>query len=328
MSPRPAARPGAFRRVWTCLGTGPLVALLVALLVAMVVAACGPSVTTSPTGSSGASPSAAARTTRIPILIDVQDAVGPSRFLFSFADAQNNSIAAPDMSAKVAFFDIGKSATTPVATADGRFIWAIEGTKGLYAADVTFTEAGDWAADFTTTKAGLTETTRVMFQVAEKSSTPQVGAKAPVTRTPTLADVGGNVKALSTDTKPDPAFYMLSEDDAIKGHIPFVLVFATPAFCTSRQCGPTLDQVKAVAHETQKVSFINVEPYKLEYANDRLQPVLDANGQLQATDVTNAWGLLTEPWIFVVDRNGIVRASFAVVASPDELRAAISAVAT
>ncbi|TMD26627.1 MAG: hypothetical protein E6I94_10415, partial [Chloroflexi bacterium] len=77
---------------------------------------------------------------------------------------------------------------------------------------------------------------------------------------------------------------MLSEDDAIKGHIPFVLVFATPAFCTSRQCGPTLDQVKAVAHETQKVSFINVEPYKLEYANDRLQPVLDANGQLQATD--------------------------------------------
>src|SRR5207249_3938744 len=80
-------------------------------------------------------------------------------------------------------------------------------------------------------------------------------------------------------------------------------------FCTSRQCGPTLDQVKAVAHETQKVSFINVEPYKLEYANDRLQPVLDANGQLQATDVTNAWGLLTEPWVFVGDRHGILRAA-------------------
>jgi hypothetical protein len=252
--------------------------------------------------------------------------VGPSRFLFALADTQNNSIGSPDVPARVAYFDLAKSATVPTATVDARFIWTIQGTKGIYAADVTFTAAGDWAADFTTTKDGLTETTRVKFQVADKSSTPAIGSKAPITKTPTLADVGGEVQRLSTDQHPDPNFYRVSVDQAIMKHEPFVLVFATPAFCTSRQCGPTLDAVKAIAKDAPKVTFINVEPYKLAFTDDRLQPVLDASGQLQATDVTNAWGLLTEPWIFVVDRTGVVRGSFAVIASPEELKAAIASV--
>jgi hypothetical protein len=299
--------------------------LLVAGLVLMaVIAGCGPAANSS--ASSPPSAPSSARPTRIPILIDVQDSVGPSRFLFALADAQNNSIGSPDVPARVAFFDLAKSATTPTATVDARFIWTIQGTKGIYAADVTFTAAGDWAADFSTTKDGIAETTRVAFQVAEKSSTPVVGSKAPVTKTPTLADVGGEVQRLSTDQHPDPDFYRTSVDQAIRKHEPFVLVFATPAFCTSRQCGPTLDAVKEIAKGAPKMTFINVEPYQLEFSNGRLQPVLDTNGQLQATEVTDAWGLLTEPWIFVVDREGIVRGSFAVIASPEELKAAIAAV--
>ncbi len=296
--------------------------LVTSLALAAIAAGCGP------VGTSSASspPSPSTGPTRIPILIDVQDSVGPSRFLFALADAQNNSIGSPDLPARVAFFDLGKSATTPTATVDARFIWTIQGTKGVYAADVNFPAAGDWAADFSTAKDSLAETTRVKFQVAEKSSTPVVGAKAPVTKTPTLADVGGDVQRLSTDQHPDPAFYRVSVDEAIRKNEPFVLVFATPAFCTSRQCGPTLDAVKEIAKGAPRMTFINVEPYKLTFSGGRLQPVLDANGQLQATDVTDAWGLLTEPWIFVVDRDGIVRGSYAVIASPDELKTAIAAV--
>jgi hypothetical protein len=295
--------------------------LAVSLVLAAIVAGCGPVGVSS---ASSAPPSSGP--TRIPILIDVQDAVGPSRFLFALADAQNNSIGSPDVPARVAFFDLARSATTPTATVDATFIWTIQGTKGIYAADVTFTAAGDWAAEFSTTKDGLAETTRVKFQVAEKSSTPVIGGKAPVTKTPTLADAGGDVHRLSTDQHPDLDFYRVSVDQAIKRHEPFVLVFATPAFCTSRQCGPTLDAVKEIAKGAPKMTFINVEPYKLSFADGRLQPVLDANGQLQATEVTDAWGLLTEPWIFVVDRDGIVRGSYAVIASPSELKAAIAAV--
>ena len=62
---------------------------------------------------------------------------------------------------------------------------------------------------------------------------------------------------------------------------------------------------------------------QLKFPDGRLQPILDANGQLQATDVTNAWGLLAEPWIFVVDGQGIVRGSFSTIVGTDELMAAI-----
>jgi len=302
---------------------GRLVASLVLAAVIAVVAGCAPNASASP---SAATASVATGPTRIPILLDVRDAVGPSRFLFAMADARNSPIGSPDMPARVAFYDLARSETTPTATVDSRFIWTIQGTTGIYAADVNFTSVGDWAADFTTTKDGLTETTRVRFEVAEKSSTPAIGTKAPSTRTPTLADVGGDIRKLSTDQHPEPDFYRVSVDEALTRHEPFVLVFATPAFCTSRQCGPTLDAVKAIAKDAPRITFINVEPYKLEFSGERLQPVVDASGQLQATEVTDAWGLLTEPWIFVVDRDGIVRGSFAVIASPEELKAAIASV--
>ena len=90
-----------------------------------------------------------------------------------------------------------------------------------------------------------------------------------------------------------------------------MVVFATPAFCQSAQCGPTLDRVKAGRGQSHpNVAFINVEPYKLQFTEGRLQPVLDANNQLQPVDAVNEWKLLSEPWIFTVDSKGIVRGSF------------------
>ena len=100
-----------------------------------------------------------------------------------------------------------------------------------------------------------------------------------------------------------------------------MLVFATPKFCTSQQCGPTLDHFKPIAAANPDVTFINVEPYQLKLVDGALQPVLDANNQLQATDVTDQWGLLSEPWIFAVDRNGVVQGSYEVTITPAELDA-------
>ena len=42
-----------------------------------------------------------------------------------------------------------------------------------------------------------------------------VGEQAPASTTPTAADVGGDLAKLSTDPKPDPAFYQLSVADAL-----------------------------------------------------------------------------------------------------------------
>ncbi len=69
------------------------------------------------------------------------------------------------------------------------------------------------------------------------------------------------------------------------------------------------------------MTFINVEPYQLEEAEiaGQLTPKLDANGNLQAAQTTNEWGLYFEPWMFAVDRDGIVRGSYEVAISDREL---------
>ncbi|HEX7471548.1 MAG TPA: hypothetical protein VF323_00570 [Candidatus Limnocylindrales bacterium] len=313
-------------------GPHPTPGLLAGALIVLsaVVAACGSSGPSARVAASaGASANASASSagpTRIPLLTDVQDPVGTTRMLFGMLDPHNKSIGAPDLIVKVAFYDVASSTTTPVATVPATFLWTIPDQTGVYELTTTFGEPGDWIAEFISSKGGLTERTQVQFQVAASSTTPALGAKAPDTKTPTLADVGGDVKQLSTDTTPDPAFYQVSVHDALAQHKPFVLVFATPAFCTSRVCGPTLDAIKAIAKTEPTVTFINVEPYKMSFADGHLQPILDAQQYLQATDVTNAWGLPTEPWIFVVDRNGLVQGSWSTVVSAAELTKAIDAV--
>ena len=137
----------------------------------------------------------------------------------------------------------------------------------------------------------------------------------------------GSVDKVSTDADPDEHFYQVTVKEALASKTPFVLVFATPAFCRSAQCGPTLDRIKAVADKApDDVAFINVEPYQLAYTEGRLQPVLDANNQLQPVEAVNEWGILSEPWVFTVDGTGTVRGSFEGVIGEDELTAAIQAI--
>jgi hypothetical protein len=261
----------------------------------------------------------------IPFLVTNYVACGPARILFLYLDADSKVKSAPDRSASVAFYDLGRDPDKVVAKAKGAFVWTIQDERGMYIVDVDLPEAGTWGAEFTTEAPGSpAETVRLTFDVHDSSPTVAVGAAAPSSQTPTLADVGGDASKISTDTDPDPAFYATSVADALARHEPFVLVFATPKFCTSAQCGPTLDRLKPIAAAHKDVTFINVEPYKLQLVDGQLQPLLDASGGLQATDTTNQWGLLTEPWIFAVDRAGIVRGSYEVTVSDAELDAVLA----
>lgn len=263
--------------------------------------------------------------TLIPVLVTNYVACGKARILFLYLDSSNQVASAPDRTAKVAFYDLGRNPEEAVAIVDGVFVWTIQDERGMYILDLDLPEAGVWGAEFTTEAPGANaETVRLTFDVHDVSPTIAVGQAAPATKTPTLADVGGDVGRISTDADPNPEFYRTSVADALADHKPFVLAFATPKFCASAQCGPTLDRLKPIAEAHPDVTFINVEPYQLQDVDGQLQPVLDASGNLQATDATNTWGLLTEPWIFAVDRNGIVRGSYEVIASDAELESVIA----
>jgi len=295
------------------------------LAVVVVLAACagGASPSASAPGSptDSAAPPSDGRPSVIPVPVSSELAVGGNRFVFSFLDAAGNApVAAPDRTASVRFS--GPDGTT-VETDPATFVWAIENERGVYVTHVTFPTAGAWRAEFTTAAAGgPSETIPFDLDIRADRSVVGVGEPAPSVDTPTAADVDGDLARVSTDSDPVPAFYETSIAEAIDDGRPFVLAFATPKFCVTAQCGPTLDRLKPIAAAHPDIAFINVEPYELTFENDQLQPVL-TNGQLTPVDSVIAYGLLSEPYVFVVDGDGIVRASFEVIFSADEIDAAL-----
>lgn len=302
--------------------------LLPLALVGVLVTACKPDTPLTPNSSSTPSvaPSAAVGSPPfIPQLVSSETVVGVNRFLFGIDDATGTkTIGTPDIGVQVGFESAGPPAST-IQPAAARFIWAIINERGLYAVDVTFPTAGNWTAVFRASGPTLpASNVSLQFEVREKGLAIPIGGKAPSVATPTAATTA-DVARVATDPKPDPSFYTTSEDQALASHKPFVLVFATPAFCQTKVCGPTLDGIKAVAKTEPGFLFINVEPYKLQYTGTQLQPVLSTDNQLQAVDAVRAFGIVSEPWTFVVDSQGIVRGSFEAVVSPEELKAAIAA---
>ena len=153
--------------------------------------------------------------------------------------------------------------------------------------------------------------------VKRRSAAPAVGDRAIPSDTPTLASTGGDLTALTTARRPDRALYASSVAQALAGHDPFVLTFATPQFCQSRTCGPVVDVVSAVRKRQpadSPVRFIHVEIYK---GND------PANG---VNRWVKQWRLPTEPFTFVVDRKGVIRAKLEGAFSVGELQRAVNAV--
>ena len=168
------------------------------------------------------------------------------------------------------------------------------------------------------------ETVRVDYDVWEETSTPAIGTPAPLIDTPTAADVDGDLARISSDPQPVDRFYELSILDAIEADLPAVISFVTPSFCQTATCGPTIEKVKEVAtsHPTD-VNFVHVEPYLMWVNDGYLQPLLSEEGWLQSAPWTEAYGLRTEPYVIVLDAEGLVRAKFEGAITVDELEDAL-----
>ena len=134
------------------------------------------------------------------------------------------------------------------------------------------------------------------ISVGDQPGIPAKGDTAPSVHTPTLDDVG-DVSDIDTRVPPST---MHSEDLAdVLGKKPVVLLFATPALCQSRVCGPVVDVTEQVKSEYgDDAAFIHMEIYEdnqYDPENPKLRPQVEA------------FGLPTEPWLFVIDENGKVQ---------------------
>ena len=233
--------------------------------------------------------------------------VGEERLLVAIADESGARLASPEVPVTIAVWAEGQEDMPQVE--GGIFIWALEGVSGLYRVTFDFDLSGTWLVQVTPSGGEPMEAFPVT--VYAEHPVPAVGEAAPLSETPTGAEFP--LDEISTDPDPDPRFYDSSVAEAVTSGRPSVIVFATPAFCQTAVCGPTLDIVKSVADEHPDANFVHVEVYTN----------LDDASNLQLVPAVLEWGLPTEPWVFVVDSAGLVVARFEGVVTPEEISAAL-----
>jgi hypothetical protein len=231
--------------------------------------------------------------------------LGANRYPFGIFTVGNEQISDADVAlyfAKSAEGPVQGPLPAEVTSLETKPAYRAQGSEGpgdattVYVAPkVEFDRRGPWTAIAMLKGSDGLEASRVPSPVVgEFPQIPTVGEKAPLIHTPTAADVGGDLSRIDTRVPPDQ-MHEVDFADAL-GKKPIVLVFATPALCQSRVCGPVVDVAQEVADEYEgEADFIHMEVYVDNDISKGERPQLDA------------YHLETEPWTFLVDGKGIVR---------------------
>jgi hypothetical protein len=241
---------------------------------------------------------------------------GPVRVSFLLLDGQGSPVYRKDIRVRVTPTKGGRTLETVPASLEPIGVPGVDPEAGditrLYVVHFRVPHAGTYTLAAAGTK-GKPVRASWTITVPKHPRAPAVGSKAVASRTPTIASTHGNFRALTTRTPPDKALLRFSIADSLAAHAPFVVVFATPKFCTSRTCGPVVDVVDAVRKQFTRtpIRFIHVEVYK------------DNNPGLGYNRWFKQWHLPTEPWTFLVGRDGRIKTRFEGSVSVAELAASV-----
>ena len=183
--------------------------------------------------------------------------------------------------------------------------------RGIYVAQVPFAWPGAWGLEVLATQGnGSTEVSRFTVKVRKAPYTPALGTPAPRSHNLIASDVS-DLRHIDSSDPPDPRLHQVRIADAIAQGKPQVIVFATPKFCTSRVCGPVVDVVRLLLPTYgDRVVFTHQEIWQ-DFATQRVSPTVEE------------WRLYSEPWIFVVDGKGIIRAKFEGLTTAREIAMAL-----
>jgi hypothetical protein len=165
----------------------------------------------------------------------------------------------------------------------------------VYTTNIDFPGDGEWrVAALIKQGSEVAATLLPSASVGEFKGVPQAGQKAPLIHTPTPSDVGGDLSKITTRIPPDTQ-NRVDYADAL-GKEPIFLLFATPQFCQSRVCGPVVDVAEQVKEETDaNAAFIHMEIYNDNDPSKGVRPQV------------KAFHLPSEPWLFAIDRQGVIR---------------------
>ena len=197
-----------------------------------------------------------------------------------------------------------------------RFSRFPDGVRGFHVAEVNFDRSGRWALVMSVPHSDGFQTVAIGVHVSEDTLAPSIGDPAPPSRNRTLND-GIAIGNLSTGDEPDPGLYLVTVEDAIAAGQPFVVVFASPGFCTNAFCGPQAEVLSELRElYPTGVNYIHIDLYE--------NPEAVRLGELPVeTPLLEEWGLHTGEWTFVVDAEGRVHARFEAFAPLEEVEAAL-----
>ena len=183
--------------------------------------------------------------------------------------------------------------------------------RGIYVAQVSFAWPGTWGLEVLATLSnGSTEVSRFTVKVLKAPHTLALGTPAPRSHNLIASDVP-DLRHIDSSDPPDPRLHQIRIADAIAQGKPQVIVFATPKFCTSRVCGPMVDVVRLLLPTYgDRVVFTHQEIWQ-DFDAQRVSPTAEE------------WHLQSEPWIFVVDGQGIIRAKFEGLTTAREIAVAL-----
>jgi hypothetical protein len=198
--------------------------------------------------------------------------------------------------------------------------------RGIYVTQVTFERSGPWGLEVLAKQGssplnraalptqsqgdGSVAVARFTVNILAAPRTPAPGTSAPRSHNLIASDVP-DLRQIDTSDPPDPRLHQARIADAIAQGKPQVIVFATPKFCASRVCGPVVDIVRTLLPTYgARVIFTHQEIWQDAAAHTFFPTVVE-------------WNLQTEPWIFVVDQKGIIRAKFEGLTTAREIEAAL-----
>jgi len=235
-------------------------------------------------------------------------AQGRNRFAVGLIDAGNQPVIAGNV--RVEFFKLLTNGSAE-KRADASAVFRSVGgaSKGIWVAPATFPETGSWGAQVTLEPPTDTpKVARMNFDVRPKFSAP--GYEDPAVRSvsPTDRDVNGDTSHICSNVPPCTLHAQTIAEALEPGTKPLVLLFATPALCTSATCAPELEAVQQLhATYAEQANFIHVEIYQYPFDSMRVAKTVDE------------WRLPSDPWTFIVDKKGVVRDRFEGSAPADEL---------
>jgi hypothetical protein len=289
-----------------------------ALGLAALLGACDRGKPATPSAPAGSLQALQANATQLSLLgAQSQLQVGQGPFTFGLATPDNSLVVGGNPEVWVARDDTSK--------AEGPFptrwyeLTAYKRTKdqsphseltGFYAASLELTQAGNWMVAATLNLDGARAVGRGAVPVVAAANAPAaVGSKAKLVRTPVATTAAGRAKICTR--KPACPLHAISLDDALRAGRPAVVNFATPLLCSSRMCGPVVDeQMVAATKLGDKATFVHVELFP-DRDPDKPAPAL------------TAYGFTTEPWLLVVDRDRVIRARFEGPVTAAQIEAAL-----